>query len=497
MRKHIPFLLACIFFLLLKGKVFFDFALIYADHDQCTLWNAAVETSQGNFHEPCFYGQSYNSNLEAWLAAPLLLIHVPVEFAVPLITSIMACFIFLLPAIGNLRKGNTVAAWCFLLIGFLIAADAQLIMSMPRGFINGIFVVVMGYFFYLISENKWKQFVLFLAISLGFWINPNSVMLSVPIVLFDWWQSREKNWIMAIGGGIVGIFYKVYTLWFYASHPLYDYHKKKIFAFEWAEWTERLQRLDHYFFNKTWLFAAMIVISFFFFLRDKKYRMTIGLIIYLLFFFITLATERVGDGMQSIYYHQGRMYLALPVAFALIAGVSLEKANIHFHFATNMGLNLLCLALLFLGLRNVDQRIAAEFNFGDHGVVVEKVERIKARFNRINEACAKQNIDLVVYAENCKVCWIDTYAIPALSYGKIETINLREDRRGWRFEEEMYHSDRNCLVMSCSDSEHFMIQDNMLDASEFDQLTSCYYMHTNTNIPDHFRPMLKQLRYGY
>jgi hypothetical protein len=142
MRRYIPFVVACFFFLILKGKVLVDFALVYTDHDQCTLWHAATEALHGRLHEPCFYGQSYNSNLEAWLAVPLLWLKIPVEVAVPLVTSLLASLLFLLPAVGFLIRGNLLAAWSFIIMGFLSAADLHLIMSMPRGFINGLFVVI-------------------------------------------------------------------------------------------------------------------------------------------------------------------------------------------------------------------------------------------------------------------------------------------------------------------------------------------------------------------
>ena len=49
-----------------------QFGFRYVDDDQSIMWYGAVEMSQGRFHEPCFYGQNYNTMLEGFVAIPLL-----------------------------------------------------------------------------------------------------------------------------------------------------------------------------------------------------------------------------------------------------------------------------------------------------------------------------------------------------------------------------------------------------------------------------------------
>jgi hypothetical protein len=498
MRRYIPFVVACFFFLILKGKVLVDFALVYTDHDQCTLWHAATEALHGRLHEPCFYGQSYNSNLEAWLAVPLLWLKIPVEVAVPLVTSLLASLLFLLPAVGFLIRGNLLAAWSFIIMGFLSAADLHLIMSMPRGFINGLFVVVCGYFFYLISEKRWTQYILFFSMSLGFWINPNSIVLSAAIFLFDWCQREGKmEWYMAIGGTLTAMIYKIFTFWFYSVHPLYDYHKKKMLVFEWDEWSERMVHLDHFFFNKSWLFLLCMALSFLLFLKNKRTKAILALLFFVIFFCLTIGMERIGDGIKSIYYHPGRMYLGMPLAVALITAVAFKKYRLSRHGLLNMALGFVCLFLLYTGITHVDQRIVAQMRTDDHGVVVERLDSVKLRFQKTKLACDAQAVDLVVFTEKFHACWIDTYAIPALSDGKINTIDLREDRRGWRFEEERLQSERHCLVMGCGDPDQIRPAQMMMNAGVYERITSCYFLQTTTNVPDHFRPMLKHVRYGY
>jgi hypothetical protein len=497
MSRKALFLCACVCFLLVKGKVLFDFAWVYTDHDQCTLWHAAVEASHGKFHEPCFYGQSYNSNLEAWLAVPLLLLNIPVEQAVPLSTTLLAALIFLLPATGLAVRKRTTAAWCFLFAGLMMPAEMHLIYSMPRGFINGIFLVALGYFLYLVIRGKWRHFFLFMLMSLGFWINPNSVVFSAAIVLFDWWYSEEKKYLLAITGALTGTLYKAFTIWFYHQHPLYDYHKKKILVFEWDEWFARITHLDQYFFNFSWLLIAVFLMSVVLLWWQKKLRYLFATSLFLVFFLLTLSLERVGDGMESIYYHHSRMYLALPLALGLLASAALsdlsvlKRINLSY-LATTAGI-----LLTIWQWKNIREGIANEFRKGDHGVQVEAVASVLNRFEHIPVTEDQVAPELVVFAENCNSCWIDTYAIPALSDGKMETINLREDRRGWRFEEELRYLERNFFVMSCGDPQQVMLLDSLDQRSNKELITGCYFLHTSVSVPEHFRPLLKQLRYGY
>jgi MFS family permease len=497
MRAHLFFFGACLLFLLLKGKVLFDFAFIYTDHDQCTLWHAAVETANGHFHEPCFYGQSYNSNLEAWLAAPLVLLSIPVEVALPLITTLLSVLIFLIPSFAHHYRGQTNQAWIFLLLGLVLPAQFHLVHSMPRGFINGLFIVAMGYAYYVFSNQKRKHFFLFLSMVLGFWINPNSALLSAAIFLLIWLPEYRNHWKSALTGALLGNVYKLFTTWFYAKNPLYDYHKKNILEFEWEEWAHRFSHLDQYFFNFSWFFVLLLAIAAIGFLIKKNYAQFGLLVVFLVFFLLTLGMERVGDGMRSLYYHHSRMFLAMPLAVAVALVAAFNVIELKFSAKGYIVASLVCGAIFFSRWFEVDEKVQAEFLLNDHGVQVEKVKDVVDRYNRIAAACQSRNVELVVFAENCNSCWIDTYAIPALSKGSINTLNLREDRRAWRFDEEMKMTSRNMLVLSCSDPGQIRTEQEMFLANEKEKVSACYFLSIEGNVPDYFRPLLKHLRYGY
>ena len=72
------------------------FAFRYTDHDQVLMWYAATEYAHLRVHEPRFYGQNYNTMLEAAFAAPLVLAGVPHAQSLPIVTSFLALSPFVL-----------------------------------------------------------------------------------------------------------------------------------------------------------------------------------------------------------------------------------------------------------------------------------------------------------------------------------------------------------------------------------------------------------------
>src|SRR5687767_13455783 len=70
--------------------VLLKFGFVYTDSDQTIQWLGLKEYSQGIFHEPRFYGQAYNSMLEALFAVPFYKMGVPAHIILPIITSLLA-----------------------------------------------------------------------------------------------------------------------------------------------------------------------------------------------------------------------------------------------------------------------------------------------------------------------------------------------------------------------------------------------------------------------
>jgi len=60
------------------------------------MWHALKDFANGHFYEPRFYGQAYNTMLESLIAVPLFIAGIEANFALPIITSLLAIFPFVL-----------------------------------------------------------------------------------------------------------------------------------------------------------------------------------------------------------------------------------------------------------------------------------------------------------------------------------------------------------------------------------------------------------------
>ena len=142
--------------LALAGFLFFDrlwlfqeYFAKYIDEDQGIEWYAARELLRGKLHEPCFYGQAYNSNLEGFLAAPLVACHVPYEIAVPLATVVLGLLPFVLMAVIAFRRRQGWVAALALFVPLAMSTRYGMITGMPRGFVTGVALAIVPAVFLL------------------------------------------------------------------------------------------------------------------------------------------------------------------------------------------------------------------------------------------------------------------------------------------------------------------------------------------------------------
>jgi hypothetical protein len=111
----------------------------YLDEDQALLWYAAREIMKGHLHEPCFYGQSYNSCIEGFLAGPLVSwLHLPYWEAVPIVTVVLGLLPFALMAWAAWWRRQWVVAALALAVPAILSTRYGMITGMPRGFVTGV-----------------------------------------------------------------------------------------------------------------------------------------------------------------------------------------------------------------------------------------------------------------------------------------------------------------------------------------------------------------------
>jgi hypothetical protein len=117
-----------------------EFLFKWTDEDQAIMWYGAWELMHGRVHEPCFFGQAYNSVLEGWLAIPLLWAGVRFAVAVPLVTVGLGLLPFLMLAWAGWRRNQPVAAGVALAVPLVLPTRYAMMTGMPRGFVTGVAV---------------------------------------------------------------------------------------------------------------------------------------------------------------------------------------------------------------------------------------------------------------------------------------------------------------------------------------------------------------------
>jgi hypothetical protein len=110
------------------------------------MWLGAKDYSNGIFHEPRFYGQDYNTMLESLFSVPFLLLGFKVQLVLPLITSILTLFPFIIISFFTFVKKSNFAALFMLCIPFCIVFPFCLFMFSL--FYVLLFLAFVMYFFF-------------------------------------------------------------------------------------------------------------------------------------------------------------------------------------------------------------------------------------------------------------------------------------------------------------------------------------------------------------
>ncbi len=340
----------------------------YTDEDQAIMWYAAHELLNGRLHEPCFFGQDYNSCLEGYLAVPLIGMHVPYNVAVPLVTVILGLLPFLLLALVAWRRGHSLVAAAALLVPLLMPVRYSIITGIPRGFVTGIALSIIPAILLLPpaprrmrgtgdgqepllqpeAKPRWltrtrpalRYFFAAVTAVVALQINPNCSIFLVPVAVYALLTTwREwRFWVCGLAGLIAAAPYPLYVYQFYyLQHPDYVAYLRGV-NYEWD------YRYFNTFFNQyiaprtgdtpspvlmdlvplpisgvaapAFMALAFAGVAGLLLVRRRSAAVAAA-IAGAAFVFITFGYDRVRtyNGNNSASFPYCRMYLALPVVF--------------------------------------------------------------------------------------------------------------------------------------------------------------------------------------
>ena len=314
--------------LLEKLLVFLFFSIQYTDSDQTLLWQVATDLSNGVFHGPCFYGQSYGPNIEPLLAVPFMKIGFPVYAALPLATLILSTTPFFLLAFYFKQKLSIQSALIPLMVCLMLPLEYSLLTTIPRGFVGGIFFVSLGLFCWKYFRNNLSLVFAGLFIGWGLYGNLNSALL-LPLIIpsIQWNKKFIVRAALFFGlGFIVGLLPFYFNALFYREHPELLIHVAPSVKLSWASFLETIYRFNNYFDQVSPLFwrfgfiSVLLLPPAIILLWKKNKRLEAWTIVFVLLAILgSFFMEKMKESSYSLFFSGGRFFLALPFVFIFLS----------------------------------------------------------------------------------------------------------------------------------------------------------------------------------
>lgn len=426
-------LLVCLCILLLdRWLVLHQFGFRYVDDDQAIMWTGALEMAQGRFHEPCFYGQRYNTMLEGLLAVPLLWMGVGPSVALPLITSSLTLFPFLLLAFFLFKQRAHALAAIVLVLPVTLPPEYGMITSMPRGFVTGVFLSA-----FAILPLYWRHPATFFLSPfftiLAVFANPNAVLVLAPvgllILLRHYADLRLYGWGL-MGAVPAGLIY-FFALRFYDLHPAYAVHAQWELGFHVGDIRRDhlrfLDELSPVLWGKGFMVSLVLSVLLIMLCIARQWKSAIALFGGIFLLVASFGFGKVHDGIPSVFYPWARMFLAVPFLIALFA------AQLKWTPRPWVMMVMPLVAAGFFAFKCVEQPAAVERQIDTlklNYMEAMEVDELKRHCVRVERVAQQHQSHLLVVSRGYKK-HLTTYGCPCLLPDFPTTMEPHLDRRTW------------------------------------------------------------------
>lgn len=412
------------------------FSFEYVDSDQVIMWAGVSDFSKGEFNEPAFYGQDYNTMFESLLAVPFFGCCSP-AYSLPVISSILTLFPFFFFAFICYRKQLKIQALLILVSPLILPPEYDFITSMPRGFVTGIFFASMAAIAVYYPTKKLSYFFFALLSITGIAFNPNGVLITLPCAFFLFIENYKNKsfYIWSFLGALPAAVYPLYVQHFYKGHANYNYHPQWKLEFTVENLKHGLSTLDDsfgyisplYWYHSEILIILLLAIPFIFLIQKKWIWLTVSSLC-ILFTIITLGINKVYDSDGSVFLPFVRMYLAVPIMIILfVSFIKMEKWKVPL---------LLIVCVSFFSF--INRQITMDDAVKRTQIVTKPrvlstmtVSDMEHDCEQMEELCKKFNVDLIIISHH----WYDNFinfGYPALSSAIPLTISPSNERRTWR-----------------------------------------------------------------
>lgn len=438
-KKHLllnaTFLLFILLVIATRVLIFFEINLPFIDSDQPFMWAGVKDYSEGKFYEPRFYGQDYNTFLEALFAVPLYWVKVPVYYALPIATHFLSIFPFLFAAIYlffNQRKENALVVLSVLLC---LPWAYDIMSGIPRGFVSGLFFSS----FFIISlsnpENlKWIFINSVLAI-IGYFVNPNSILVSVPLLFYLFLNNfKTPNYYVISGTALLSMI-PLYFLfnYFYKIHP--DYIVLGLeYNFTTFYFWDILTHLDRHFAHINFfveekafsVLGVLVLLGIIFFRKNRKalYSLLIFFAVILLSFF----SAKTEDGVIWPFYSFSRIFLGIPLFIAFASSLIHLKSKV-----LTLFIAAICLGFSVYKFLDFDRALDCHTKHVEkwNGVHLMSVNSVFESLNFYKKKCEENKSQHFLISNTFWLCTYMNYGGSAIMKDFPETEETAAERRYW------------------------------------------------------------------
>jgi len=446
-RSFYHIIVCAILFILvvnIRWRILYDFCFLITDCDQVLLWDAANDMHKGIFHEPCFYGQSYNPLVEPLFAQPFILLGMPLRYAMPLVSWIFGFIPYLLFAWAFIRQKKYISlAFTFAYLLWL-PLEFHAIDSMPRGYVPACAFASIGIYFAMFTNRNsrffWFGFLSIIAIT----VSQNCVFLIVPAGIYLWLYNIKnlKFYLHVIAGLLVALPLPLYIYWFYSTHPANIVHLIE-YTFGFDTFKDTISEIQVYFNfltpdvkNKLLVITLGYVLFAVACFAKRNVKAGIAILAGLAMLFFSFWFDKVEDGTDSLFFSSVRIFLGVPLALILFCYWTESSFKIKSYKGTLQFLVLtflLVAGIICSSERNRYFQAKLYKPSSDTDVVSGKrVDSVVGYCNHLKVLCNDNHSSLVIL-ENLQVA--ANYMCPALNY-PFETLRPSYERRTWDMKQE-------------------------------------------------------------
>ena len=415
------------------------------DIDQALMWYASAEAGHFVFPEPHFYGQTYGTMMDSYLAVPLYWLHVPFNIGLPVMVSLACMAAFLIISLMLFRKGHFFPSILILLLLGLNSWRWDINTSIPRSFFSGFLFAVTGVVLINESDRKVARAIgTFLAV-----ISVSMTMTSLAIlgigiagILLRNRERLLKNWKSLVLGGVLGLLCAGLIHYFYILHPEYDVRPGLKTGFSMDILQENIEHLFWTLSNFMPFPSGMAALSLFAVVNvvlvvEKRYRPVALHVLLAAGTLIIMMMEHTGGGLNHTLYSKVRVFLYIPYCLAMVVYTNPDD----FAISGRRAVYAVTAALMVFTFCKTDFYLDELKNpegelYHSTAVIQEDADSCLAAAEKIVQLADELGIQSIAFRGYPGR--VAAYAAAALSYGRHEVYVIDVDRR-YEMREKMDH----------------------------------------------------------